>query len=60
MLEEIVGTKGGKELDSKANIKFGRRLQAWRGRELVDENGRRFRFGHKKQKTGATYPLESL
>jgi hypothetical protein len=60
LLEGLVGIAGGKDLDDKANIKFGRRLQRWRGRELRDEQGRRFQFGHKRQKSGMTYPLTFL
>ncbi len=60
LLEELVGSKGGKELDSKQNIRLGRRMEKWRGRELVDAKGRRFEFGHRRQKNGATYPLHFL
>lgn len=60
LLEDVVGSKTDKEIDSKANKRFGKRLQIWRGRELVDGKNRRFRFGHKRQKNGATYPLEFL
>lgn len=57
LLEHIVGIKDDKELDSSSNKRLGRQLQKWRGRELVDEKGRRFRFGHRRKKSGATYPL---
>jgi hypothetical protein len=60
LLESLVGTKEDGELDSKSTKRWGRQLQAWRGRELVDGKGRRFRFAHKRQKTGATYPLTFL
>jgi hypothetical protein len=57
LLEGLVGGPGDKELDSSAMKRWGRQLQRWRGRELVDENGRRFRFSHRKQRRGAKYPL---
>lgn len=60
LLEEIVGLKDDKELDSKGNKRFGLRLRPFRGRELTDDKGRRFCFGHKRQKHGATYPLTFL
>ena len=60
LLESLVGTLGEGDMDSKTTKRWGRQLQAWRGRELVDKQGRRFRFGSKRQKKGATYPLSFL
>ncbi len=60
LLEDVVGLKGDKELDSKSNKRFGLRLRTCRGLELTDEKGRRFQFGHRRQKHGATYPLTFL
>lgn len=58
LIEAIVGSEGEKEqLDGSANKRLGRQLEKWRGRELVDERGRRFRFGHRRKKRGASYPL---
>ena len=57
LLESLVGTESDAALDSSTNKKFGRQLQHWRGRELRDKKGRAFRFGHRRQKRGATYPL---
>lgn len=57
LLESLVGLNDEKELDSKAMIRFGKQLQRHRGREYKDERGRRFRFSHRRQKKGATYPL---
>ena len=60
LLENVVGTKDDKDLDATANKRFGRQLQKWRGRELVDSKGRKFRFGHRKKNVGASYPLTFL
>jgi hypothetical protein len=60
LLESLVGSKDDAELDAKTAKRWGRQLQRWRGRELIDQRGRRFRFGHRRQKAGATYPLEFL
>lgn len=60
LLEHLVGSEGDKDLDSNTSKKLGRQLQKWRGRELADEKGRRFRFSHRRQKRGATYPLAFL
>lgn len=57
LLEDLVGTKEGADMDAGATKRFGRQLQKWRGRELIDRQGRRFQFGHRKQKRGAKYPL---
>jgi hypothetical protein len=57
LLESLVGLKGDEDLDSSAMKKFGRQLQMHRGREYRDERGRLFRFSHRRQKRGATYPL---
>ena len=40
--------------------RFGRQMQKWRGQRLTTADGRRFQFGHKRQKSGATYPLEFM
>ncbi len=60
LLESLVGSKDDAEMDSKATKRWGRQLQTWRGRELVDQKGRRFQFGSKRQKRGATYPLKFI
>lgn len=60
LIENLVGSTGDKDPDSSQIKKFGRQLQRWRGRELVDERGRRFRFARQRQKRGATYPLAFL
>ncbi len=57
LLEPLVGAPGDKDLDLTAMKRWGRQLQKWRGRELMDAQGRRFRFSHKRQKRGAKYPL---
>jgi hypothetical protein len=57
LLEDLVGSKAGADMDAGATKRFGRQLQRWRGRELTDKKGRRFQFGHRKQKRGAKYPL---
>ena len=60
LLEGLVGLVGDKDLDSSAMKRWGRQLQRWRGRELVDETGRRFRFSHRKQRRVAKYPLKFI
>ena len=60
LLESLVGLTGDKDLDSTSMKKWGRQLQKWRGRELTDAHGRKFRFSHKRQKRGAKYPLTFL
>ena len=60
LLEGLVGLTGDKDLDSSAMKRWGRQLQRWRGRELVDETGRRFRFSHRKQRRVAKYPLKFI
>lgn len=57
LLEDLVGSKEGVEMDAGATKRFGRQLQRWRGRTLTDKLGRPFQFGHRKQKKGAKYPL---
>ncbi len=59
LLEEVIGGKG-RETDNKANIRFGKLLRKWKGRELVDTAGRRFRFGKGRDNKGATYPIKFL
>jgi hypothetical protein len=57
LCEDLVGIKGDKDLDAAATRRFGYKMRAWRGRELMDSKGRRFTFGHAKTRTGATYPV---
>jgi hypothetical protein len=57
LLEHIVGATGDAEMDETANKKFGRQIQRWRGQKLLTGTGRKFEFGHKRKKAGATYPL---
>lgn len=57
LLEGLVGLEGDPAPDSKVNKKWGRRLQKYRGQRFVDGKNRRFQFSHRKQKTGAHYPL---
>ena len=60
LLESLVGSSGDKEIDSNTGKKLGRQLQKWRGREMLDVLGRKFRFGHQRQKRGAVYPLRFI
>jgi hypothetical protein len=60
LMEHLLGSPGDKEIDSATSKKLGRQLQKWRGRELTDSNGRKFRFGHQRQKRGAQYPLRFI
>jgi hypothetical protein len=60
LMEHLLGIDGDKEIDSATSKKLGRQLQKWRGRELTDSNGRKFRFGHQRQKRGAQYPLRFI
>ena len=39
---------------------LGRRLKAWKGRELTDGKGRRYRFGKRDGNAGALYMIEIL
>ncbi len=57
LLEGLVGMDGEGAPDAKANAKWGRRLQKYRGQKYMDGKGRRFQFSHRRQKTGASYPL---
>lgn len=57
LLEYMVGVKDDKPIDGATSKKFGIHLRKWRARELVDEHGRKFIFGHQRQKKGAAYPL---
>lgn len=57
LLEGLVGAAGEKDPDGSQMRKWGRQLQRWRGQEMTDDQGRRFRFSHKRQKRGAKYPL---
>ena len=57
LLEDLVGLPGAGGLDDTMNKRFGKRMQRWRGQHLRDNLGRKFQFGHKRRKTGATYPL---
>lgn len=60
LCEDLVGTAGDKDLDSASSKRFGYRMRPFRGRELMDKQGRKFRFGHMRKRTGATYPLAFL
>lgn len=60
VLESIVGAKGDPDPDQAATKRWGRQLGKYRGQIYLDEKGRRFRFSHRRQKTGATYPLNFL
>ena len=60
LLETIVGAKGDPDPDDAANKRFGKQMTKWRGQKLATEGGRRFQFGHKHSKSGATYPLTFL
>jgi len=60
LLESLVGITGEKDIDPNTGKKLGRQLQRWRGRELVDSCGRRFRFGKGRGNKGAKYPLTFL
>lgn len=61
LIEYLVGSADSKaDMDSSSSKRLGRQLQAWRGRELVDERGRRFQFGKRRQRRGAAYPLTFL
>jgi hypothetical protein len=57
VLESLVGLPGDKDLDQNQMKRWGRQLQRWRGRELTDTKGRRFKFSRRKMMKGATYPL---
>jgi hypothetical protein len=57
LCEDLVGVAGDKALDAASSKRFGYRMRAFRGRELVDNKGRAFTFGHYKCSTGATYPI---
>lgn len=58
--EDLVGSKGDKDLDAASSKRFGYRMRAWRGRELMDTQGRRFKFSHLKKRSGITYPVAFL
>lgn len=60
LCEDLVGVAGDKDLDAAASKRFGYKMRAFRGRELVDNKGRQFKFGHGKKRTGATYPITFL
>ncbi len=62
VLEDLVGSEGEPPLNSDDSKKFGKRIGAWKGRELVDSSGRNFQFaGHKRGTRGArSYPIEFL
>lgn len=57
LLEGVVGSAEDGDPDPKMNKRWGRQLQKYRGQIFVDEKGRKFQFSHRKQKTGAAYPL---
>lgn len=60
LIERMVGTLGDPEPEQDQLKRLGRQLQRWRGQHLRTTDGRKFRFSKKKQKSGATYPLEFL
>lgn len=60
LLESLVGMQGDPEPDQKANKRWGRRLQKYRGQVFVDGHARRFRFSKRTQRTGQSYPLTFL
>lgn len=60
LLESLLGATGDKEIDSSTSKKLGRQLQKWRGRELVDKLGRKFRFAHQRKSKGTKYPLSFI
>ena len=62
LLEQLVGLLDSGDMDLASCKRFGRQIQKWRGREMRDRSNppRAFRFGHRRQKTGATYPLTFL
>lgn len=57
LMEDVVGTSSDKDLDAKANKRFGLRLKACRGLVMMDANGRQFSIGKGRKRLGATYPL---
>ena len=57
LMEDLVGLAGAGPLDETMNKRFGKRMQRWRGQRLRDNRGRMFQFGHKRKKTGVSYPL---
>jgi hypothetical protein len=60
VLMDLVGGPEDKErLKATELKKLGRRLEKWRGKEdLVTSRGTKFRFGHRRQKSGTVYPIE--
>ncbi|MBS0661386.1 MAG: hypothetical protein JSR82_24500 [Verrucomicrobia bacterium] len=62
MIGNLVGAQGDPRMDANASKRFGRQLQKWRDRvlETKEEEPRRFRWGHGRNKHGARYPLEFL
>ncbi len=61
VLVGIVGTSEDKHLQKKERQKLGFVLKGWRGRDdLETTNGRRFSFGHRRQRHGSVYPIAWL
>ena len=60
LLQDLVGCVNDPELSPNENKKLGRRLQYWRGRELIDSSGRRFEFGHRRTNSAKLYPCTIL
>ena len=47
----------GQEMDAGQMRQAGRRLQEWRGRELTDAQGRKFRMRYRRTNAGARYAV---
>lgn len=64
LLEWMVGMEGDSDLKTAERIRFGRRLEAWKGRELSRTDGRRFVFGSARRRDNGTrekfYPCRLL
>ncbi len=57
LLQGVIGCEG-EDLPDKDQLKrLGKKLQQWRAQKLVDEKGRRFQIGHKRQRGRSCYPL---
>lgn len=60
LLEDLVGSANDAPQVLPSSIRFGRQLQRFRDRELVDNRGRSFRVALLHTKTGAAYVLNIL
>lgn len=58
LLVGLVGVDDGAPLRAPERARLGRRLAAWRGRQLRDNRGRVFAFGSRRQRQGMVYPIE--